>query len=798
MIDRWEARLYRLHKWFSRSEWMARLLGLPHSDQTGNQPGLVLLQIDGFSRVQLERALRRGRMPFVRRLLDRERYRLHTMYSGLPSTTPAVQAELFYGIKTAVAAFGFRSHTSGEIVQMLDPEIVAEKEAEIAACSGEPLLAGGSAYVDNLTGGAAEPHFSIAALTCRELVGRLRPWLWPIVFVLYLPTMLRIACRMVIELLDATQDAARGMLRGQGPWDELKFIPRRILTHVILREWSTIGAQIDAARGLRVIHVNFVGYDEMAHRRGPQSAFAHWSLRGIDRCLRRIWHAAAESSRREYDTWIYADHGQESVTSYIEKHARSIQDAVIAVFADENSSLRIPNSALPTQVAAMGPVGYVYPHAELTDAECERLAERLVREASVPAVLYSTDSGSLRFLTRSGRRGTFPDQATDLLGEDHPFLGDIRTDLVAMCRHPEAGRIVLCGFSPDEPLESFPPEHGAHAGPGPEETGAFAVLPIDAHVPASSPYLRPLQLREAALEHLGRGFRLATGGDRPCRGEALRVVTLNVHSCIGMDGRVSPRRVARVLAQCDPDIVALQELDVRRRRSVLRDQVDEIARHLNMTFHFHPAMTFQDEQYGDAILSHLPMRLVRAAALPTITHALGLEPRGALWVEVTAGAMKIQVFNTHLSLNARERLPQVEALLGPDWLGHPQCTSDHACVIFCSDLNSMPRSPVYLRISQQFRDAQLSKSGSGRAHGTFFSRWPLVRIDHVFVRGPLQVVGAEVVRSSLARQASDHLPLVVELRGQPQRSQAAHLETKSVCQEAIAEHREGHQGTLGG
>jgi endonuclease/exonuclease/phosphatase family metal-dependent hydrolase len=150
---------------------------------------------------------------------------------------------------------------------------------------------------------------------------------------------------------------------------------------------------------------------------------------------------------------------------------------------------------------------------------------------------------------------------------------------------------------------------------------------------------------------------------------------------------------------------------------------------------------------------------VRAAALPTSDRA-GIEPRGALWVSVTAEEREIQILNTHLGLLGSERVRQVEALLGDDWLRHPDCRSP---AILCGDFNAMPRSRAYRLLEGELRDAQIGLNGH-RARSTFYGRFPFGRIDHVFLRGPLQVVSVQVVRSPLARTASDHLPLVVDLR----------------------------------
>src|SRR4051812_27301692 len=107
MIPSVEAYFHRLRRRFSRSEWAVRNLGLPASSGMAEEPGLLLIQIDGLAYSQLERAMHRGFMPFLRRLRRRDTYGLHHFYPGLPSTTPAVQAELYYGVRAGVPAFTF-------------------------------------------------------------------------------------------------------------------------------------------------------------------------------------------------------------------------------------------------------------------------------------------------------------------------------------------------------------------------------------------------------------------------------------------------------------------------------------------------------------------------------------------------------------------------------------------------------------------------------------------------------------------------------------------------------------------
>lgn len=245
----------------------------------------------------------------------------------------------------------------------------------------------------------------------------------------------------------------------------------------------------------------------------------------------------------------------------------------------------------------------------------------------------------------------------------------------------------------------------------------------------------------------------------------VRIMTYNVHSCVGMDDRLDVPRIAAVIAQSKPDIVALQELDVGRPRTGGVDQAHAIASRLGMEFHFACALQVQEERYGDAVLTALPMRLVKAGSLPTLKRVRGLEPRGALWVEVeVAPGVRLQVVNTHLGLVPLEQRAQAACLAGRDWLAHQDCT-DPALLV--GDFNATSHYAAYKVLAGRLRDAQLDPQRDGsrpRAAPTFPSRFPMLRIDHLFVSPSVEVVDIHTPSGPLARAASDHLPLVADIR----------------------------------
>lgn len=237
----------------------------------------------------------------------------------------------------------------------------------------------------------------------------------------------------------------------------------------------------------------------------------------------------------------------------------------------------------------------------------------------------------------------------------------------------------------------------------------------------------------------------------------LRVMTYNVHRCVGVDRKLDLERVAAVIADARCDIVALQELDVGRSRTRGVDQAHRLAELLGMRSHFNAALHVEEERYGDAILTALPETLVRAGPLPHYRNMRGLETRGAVWVTVEALGTRIQVLNTHLGLIPAEQQQQAAALIG-DWMAADAWTSP---AILLGDFNAGPYSKTYRMLNRTLKDAQTLTPYTPLC--TFPVKLPFMRIDHVFLAGPWTVRKVETPFAGAARVASDHLPLVVEL-----------------------------------
>lgn len=234
----------------------------------------------------------------------------------------------------------------------------------------------------------------------------------------------------------------------------------------------------------------------------------------------------------------------------------------------------------------------------------------------------------------------------------------------------------------------------------------------------------------------------------------MRILTYNVHSCRGTDGKLLPERIAEVIAATEADVVCLQELDAHRVRTGRVHQARRLAELLTMEFAFHPAIQVEVEEYGDAILSRHPMQLVRAGRLPRPSRLA--EPRGALWVEVQAHGQSWQILNTHFGLARGERRQQAAALA--EW-ARDAC--QRAPAIVCGDLNSRPGSRVHQLLGPGLREAQRVANGGQRK--TFSTRFPWICLDYIYLTEDIEVLAAQVVDSPLVRLASDHFPLLAEL-----------------------------------
>ena len=229
----------------------------------------------------------------------------------------------------------------------------------------------------------------------------------------------------------------------------------------------------------------------------------------------------------------------------------------------------------------------------------------------------------------------------------------------------------------------------------------------------------------------------------------MRIMTYNIRAGRGMDGRLSLSRIAQVIGAESPDVVALQEVDSQRRRSTYQDQAHVLAEMLGYHCVFVHARRWTRGEYGNALLTRFPLLDFQRLALPKPAR-LPVEARCVLQCRLAHPEGDVHVWNTHLGLLATERRAQVAVMI------QEYLRQDNLPLILCGDFNARPRSKEI-----SWLGLHLQRVTSQR---TFPGFLPVVHLDHVFHTRHLRVDRTFVPKTLLARRASDHLPLVVDLQ----------------------------------
>lgn len=236
----------------------------------------------------------------------------------------------------------------------------------------------------------------------------------------------------------------------------------------------------------------------------------------------------------------------------------------------------------------------------------------------------------------------------------------------------------------------------------------------------------------------------------------LRVLTYNIHHAEGIDGQLDLERIARVIESVDPDLVALQEVDCRVERTGSVDQPAELARLTGMEVAFGGNIALQGGDYGNAVLSCLPIRRHQNHKLPCFDNG---EQRGVLELEIElpGEAKPLLLLATHLDHRPdhRERIASAEAI--------SKLIADRPdqAAILAGDLNATPDSPPLEVILKDWHNA------SREVQPTIPVRKPSRQIDYVLVRpaSRWRVVETKVLDEAVA---SDHRALLAVVEWLPE------------------------------
>lgn len=218
-----------------------------------------------------------------------------------------------------------------------------------------------------------------------------------------------------------------------------------------------------------------------------------------------------------------------------------------------------------------------------------------------------------------------------------------------------------------------------------------------------------------------------------------------------MDRRVRPERIAALLATIDPDIVAMQEVIGP---GLTAGHAEQLGAALGMGWVMAPARELRRHQFGNVILSRFPVKEHAQINLSWKT----CEARSAQRAAIDLGeAGVLHVYNAHLGTALLERRFQAPRLA--DWVTDRRIVGPR---VLLGDFNEWGRGLVADILAERLNSIDLYPHLKRRR--TYPGFFPVFHLDHIYFSGTVAVERVELPRSRLALVASDHLPLVADLR----------------------------------
>ena len=231
----------------------------------------------------------------------------------------------------------------------------------------------------------------------------------------------------------------------------------------------------------------------------------------------------------------------------------------------------------------------------------------------------------------------------------------------------------------------------------------------------------------------------------------LRVATYNIHRCRGLDGRTRPQRIAAVLRTIDADVVALQEVVGAGPHG--GGHAEELGAMLGMGWVMSPARELRGHQFGNAVLSRFPIMHHSEHDLSWKT----CEPRRMQRVDVVVHGCTLHLYNVHLGTAILERRHQALRLAS-------MVTDRHIAgpKLVLGDFNEWMRGLATKMLSERLNSVDLRNHL--RRRRTYPGLFPILHLDHIYYAGRVEIVGIELPRTRQSLVASDHLPLVADVR----------------------------------
>jgi endonuclease/exonuclease/phosphatase family metal-dependent hydrolase len=218
-----------------------------------------------------------------------------------------------------------------------------------------------------------------------------------------------------------------------------------------------------------------------------------------------------------------------------------------------------------------------------------------------------------------------------------------------------------------------------------------------------------------------------------------------------MDGRTRVDRIADVLASLDADVIALQEVVGAGPEE--DGQAAALGARLGMGWVMDSVRLLRGKAYGNVVLSRLPIERTHRCDLSCELR----EPRSCHRVDVDVDGKILHVFNVHLGTAVLERRKQAPMLA--EFVADKHV---HGPKVLLGDFNEWVKGLTSKTLSEMLEGIDLS--AHLRRRRTYPGMLPMFHLDHIYVAGGLEVEKVAFPRNRLTMVASDHIPLVADVK----------------------------------
>jgi len=232
--------------------------------------------------------------------------------------------------------------------------------------------------------------------------------------------------------------------------------------------------------------------------------------------------------------------------------------------------------------------------------------------------------------------------------------------------------------------------------------------------------------------------------------QTLRILSYNIHHGAGLDKQLDLQRIANVIKSASPDLVSLQEVDVKTTRSKLVDQAQKLAQLTNMQFAFSSSMNFAGGKYGNAILTKFTIKNKQTIPLPG-------EPRSALFTTITipinnSENKDILFISTHLDTKPKPRYKSIPIII-KQYKQYKQMPA-----IIAGDFNCTTKDATMKALEKNWTNTSPTSK-----QFTFPANNPNRQIDFILVtpQKNWQIIKTKTIPEKIA---SDHQPILTILK----------------------------------